>query len=353
MKRWIASLLLVLPMAAAAQAEELTVTPQFRTTALFEDDRTGGDERTAFTLSRSEFGAIFSDREWSLTTIGEYVRSAAPGSLLGVAGNSYILRPRQLELARTETFDEVWHLTLSGGVLVRSSTRIHSADPLSEMEANAVRRFMGDDVSDLGAEVRVGYDDLVEASVALHNGEGASDAERNEAKNLTASLVVTPGGREGFWGVVPRLEGYREQGTLGSGDEEVTRTEGLLSLTHAFGVLRVRYGVASGGALRPGKDASWLRTAVSTAPIYAGLSLVGLHEQFSPDSAVDGSITRLGGGLRWQGEPSLVNPTATLWWEQLSSDEAAASVPGASSATEGSRIRLALTLRDRGTSPRP
>jgi hypothetical protein len=46
-------------------------------------------------------------------------------------------------------------------------------------------------------------------------------------------------------------------------------------------------------------------------------------------------------------------PTLTLWFEQLSSDEAAASVPGAGSATEGSRLQLALTLRDRGFGAQP
>jgi hypothetical protein len=72
-----------------------------------------------------------------------------------------------------------------------------------------------------------------------------------------------------------------------------------------------------------------------------------------PDDEVDGTITRAGGGVRWQGEKGLLLPTLTLWFEQLSSDEAAASVPGAGSATEGSRLQLALTLRDRGTGAQP
>lgn len=350
---WAALLALGVFMPAVAEAEGLTTTPHLRTTALFEDDRTGSDDRNAFTLARSEFGATWSDAGWRATAIGEWVRSAEPGSLMGVAGNSYILRPREIALGVTERYAEDWQVTGTGGLLLRASTRLHGGDPLAYIEGSPAQRFMGDDVADLGAEVSVGWAGLVEATVAVHNGEGSRDVERNGGKNLTAALALTPGGTEGFWGLVPRLEGYREQGSLGVGEQEVTRTEGLLSVAHDVGELRVRYGVAEGSVARAAGSSSWLRTTVESAQIFLGLSVLALHEQYAPDEAVSAQITRYGGGVRWQGEGGLLMPTATLWFEQLSSDEAAASVPGAGSATEGSRIRLALTLRDRGSSPRP
>jgi hypothetical protein len=237
---WAALLALGLFMPAVADAEGLTTTPHLRTTALYEDDRTGSDDRNAFTLARSEFGATWSEAGWSATAIGEWVRSAAPGSLMGVAGNSYILRPREIALGVTERYADDWQVTGAGGLLLRGSTRLHAGDPLTYIEGNPAQRFMGDDVADLGAEVRVGWAGLVEATVALHNGEGSLDVERNAGKNLTAALALTPGGTEGFWGLVPRLEGYREQGTLGAGEQEVTRTDGLLSVAHDVGELRVR-----------------------------------------------------------------------------------------------------------------
>ena len=350
---WVALLALGLFMPAVADAEGLTTTPHLRTTALYEDDRTGSDDRNAFTLARSEFGATWSDAGWKATAIGEWVRSAAPGSLMGVAGNSYILRPREIALSVTERYADDWQVTGTGGLLLRGSTRLHAGDPLAYIEGNPAQQFMGDDAADLGAELRVGWAGLAEATVAVHNGEGSLDVERNAGKNLTAALALTPGGTEGFWGLVPRLEGYREQGTLGAGEQEVTRTEGLFALEHGLGQLRVRYGVGQGSVARADLSSSWLRTTLESAPIFQGFSVLGLHEQFVPDDEVDGTITRAGGGVRWQGEKGLLLPTLTLWFEQLSSDEAAASVPGAGSATEGSRLQLALTLRDRGTGAQP
>lgn len=350
---WVALLALGLFMPAVGEAEGLTTTPHLRTTVIYDDDRTGSDDRNAFTLARSEFGATWSDAGWKATAIGEWVRSAEPGSLMGVAGNSYILRPREIALGVTERFAEDWQVTGTGGLLLRASTQMHAGDPLTYIEGNPVQRFMGDDVADLGAELRLGWAGLAEATVAVHNGEGARDVERNGGKNLTAGLVLMPGGTEGFWGLVPRLEAYREQGSFGAGEQEVTRTEGLFSVAHDVGELRVRYGFGEGSVARADGSSSWLRTTAESAPIFQGISILGLHERYSPDDEVSGAITRAGGGVRWQGDSGLLLPTATLWFEQLSSDEAAASVPGASSATEGSRIRLALTLRDRGTSPRP
>jgi hypothetical protein len=350
---WVALLVLGLFMPAVSHAEGLTTTPHLRTTVIYEDDRTGSDDRNAFTLARSEFGASWSDAGWKATAIGEWVRSAEPGSLMGVAGNSYILRPREIALGVTERYADDWQVTATGGLLLRGSTRLHAGDPLAYIEGNPAQRFMGDDVADLGAEVRVGWAGLAEATVAVHNGEGSLDVERNGGKNLTAGLVLTPGGTEGFWGLVPRLEAYREQGSLGAGEQEVTRTEGLVSVAHDVGELRVRYGVGEGSVARADGSSSWLRTTLESAPIFQGFSILALHEQQAPDDDVDGAITRAGGGVRWQGERGLLLPTLTLWFEQLSSDEAAASVPGAGSATEGSRLQLALTLRDRGIVARP
>ena len=330
---------------ALVAASEPSLTPHLRTGLIWEDDRTGSEDRAAFTLSRAEFGGCWREGAWQATAVGEWVRSAAPGSLLGVAGNSYLLRPRQMEVGWEQRLGEDWLVSAAGGLLLLEPVRLAARDPLAELEGTPTQRFMGDDAADLGAEVRVRYGSMVEVGGGLYNGEGASDVERNQEQNLSGSIRLTPGGDEGYAGFTPRLEGYLSQGTLGAGSQAVMRSEGVLSVAHALGVVRFGFGVGEGGVTLADAASSWLRTTLETRPIIAGLSAVALYEAYAPDEGTAGERTRAGGGLRWQGNAGALSPTVMAWFESVSSDESVAPVLGASAATDGMRIRLSLTIR--------
>lgn len=339
---------LLLPVAlllpAVAVAEESEVTPRFRATAVLEDDQTGEADRSAFSLSRTELGASWSSGNWGLEADAELVRSAEPGSLMGVAGNSYFIRPRQVALGTMQRLADDWRLGGSAGMLLRASSRLYAGDPLVELEAGPSERMVGDDGSDLGAELQMAFDGLAEMRLTALNGEGARDVERNRSKNVGGSLKITPCGTEGCAGLLPTLEGFVEQGSAGAGEQETLRAAGLVTVAHSIATARAEFGLAEGSVLLADAASTWWRTTVEAGLPLDGFAVVGRYEEMTPDDRVEGALRRAGAGLRWTGVVSTLQPVATLWVEDRSMDAAVATVPGASSATAGQVVQIALTL---------
>lgn len=334
---------LLLP--AVAVAEESEMAPRFRATVMLEDDRTGEGDRVAFSLSRTEFGASVAAGVWQLEAEAELVRSAEPGSLMGVAGNSYFIRPRQVALGTLQHLADDWRFGGSAGMLLRASSRLYAGDPLAELETGPSERTVGDDASDLGAELQVGFGGLAEMRLMALNGEGARDVERNRSKNIGGSLKLTPCGTEGCVGLLPTLEGFVEQGSAGAGEQETFRASGLVTVAHSIATARAEFGLAEGSTRLADATSAWWRTTVAAPLPMRGLEVVALYEAASPDDDVDGESRRMGGGLRWMAAPATLQPVVMLWAEHRTSDDAVALVPGAPSATEGQLLKIAFTLR--------
>lgn len=345
MRRYVTGLVwvaLLLPM--SAEAADALVTPTLRTGLIWESDDRGSVHRDAFTLARSELGAVWQSGSWKATATGEWVRSATAGSLMGVAGNSYLLRPREMAVQWNRSIGNDWAIGAAGGVLLLPSTRSFSSDPLAGWETSAPQRIFGDDASDIGFSIGASYGAVAETSIALTNGEGSRDVERNGEKNLSASIRVSPAGETGVAGFRPKLEGSFLTGTFGSGSQTMQRAEATLSVGHYAGTARVTYGQGEGSTRLADATSSWLRATIETAPIIGNLSVVSLGEQITPDEEQPGTTSRAGVGLRWRGAERDLTSTLTVWYAYEAADEEAASVPGAASASEGSRLLFAVTV---------
>ena len=158
----------------------------------------GGRKFSEFALDRAELGTQFWWRpHWRLDTgvavRVEAVRSAGPNSLIGIDGNSLILRLHQayghaavhlgpIDIGvRLGQIPERWIEQLEKGYDTRG------ADPL------ASDRIVLFDRADLGGSLTVsGWKGRFDLDVALTNGEGRAQLELNRGKNTTVIATVRP-----------------------------------------------------------------------------------------------------------------------------------------------------------------
>lgn len=200
-----------------------------------------GDDFAEFTLGRAELGtcATYAGIGGFVVNI-EAVRSAGPESLLGIDGDSLVLRAKHaFAFTRQDVgFGEIiaqfgmvpdpWTQTLEGRYDLRGVS-----------PALAERAFFFD-TSDLGAtlEYRV-LEGRLGLRIGYLNGEGRSQIEQNTGKNLTLVLSGRPlefdlGGPMH----VGLHFGYRD-GSLGTGRAKNHRLFGALTVVHP----RVKGGV--------------------------------------------------------------------------------------------------------------
>lgn len=143
-----------------------------------------------FELSRAEFGMQSAPQVWAWELRLEGIRSAGQDSLMGIDGDSFILRVKrawgsyQLEksswslVTRIGLIPDLWHL------------RIMSAFPLRALGASQGEREGFQDTSDLGASWTLSaYDQSIFLSVS--NGEGRRYPEQNQGKNVLIGLQLS------------------------------------------------------------------------------------------------------------------------------------------------------------------
>lgn len=188
-----------------------------------------------FVVSRTEVsaGAREAGVGGGVVTV-EAVRSASPESLLGLDGNSLVLRvkhafafadpdlgPGKLRVA-AGIIPDVWIDNLEEGY------RLRSARPPLSLET----AFF--DSSDLGA--RAGYsafDNRIELNIQFTNGEGANQLEMNEGKNLTAVITVRPLKLEvADEAMILALHGVVRDGSIGPARARNHRFGGAWTLSH-------------------------------------------------------------------------------------------------------------------------
>ncbi len=158
----------------------------------------GGRKLSEFWLDRAELGTQMWWRPHRRVDTGvvlriEAVRSAGPQSLIGIDGNSLVLRLAQayghtaVHLgpisigARLGQIPERWLEQLEKGYDTRG------ADPLGSDRLVLVDR------ADLGGSLTIsGWKGLVDLDIALTNGEGRAQQELNRGKNTTLIATVRP-----------------------------------------------------------------------------------------------------------------------------------------------------------------
>jgi hypothetical protein len=231
-----------------------------------------------FRIDRAEFGLGWRfPVEAGFFVRMETIRSAGPDSLFGIAGNSII--PRLKEgyafyepkvwrgevTARVGLIPDIWVQTLLDRYQLRA------ASPLASERNQFFAR------SDVGASV--GYeilDGLVAARVAVTNGEGRARVERNNGKNTTAVVSVSPVDFELF--DQPAEFAAHVMGRDGSTGVDSTRNHrvaGALTLDNPRLSAGVEFARAWGLADRPGLDAVTLGGWVRGEPVEQWLGLYG------------------------------------------------------------------------------
>ena len=155
--------------------------------------RTDGRDDRRFTLERAELTAEadVSQRAHGEVTI-EAVRSADPDSAAGIDGNSILVRVKRASvgLAATPTAN----LDIAGEVgLIADPWLAALGDfPLRTLGVAVVEEAGLIASSDLGATAELRYREVVTLRLALTNGEGAHQVERNQGKDTSVVLEVRP-----------------------------------------------------------------------------------------------------------------------------------------------------------------
>lgn len=346
--------LALLAIGAPAAAESSVADPALELRAQsfggWEDRLYQGDTFNEFDLSRAELGTTvrWPDVGGVRLTI-EGVRSAGPDSLLGVDGDSIVLRVKH-----AYGFGEP---ELGPGRLLLQAGMVE--DPwIAALERDFDLRGHGPtssertglfDTSDLGATV--GYDlldGIAVVRVSMTNGEGRNEIELNRGKNTTVVASTTPV-RFDVLGDEARASihgGFRD-GSLGVARARNHRAFGALTLSHPRGEVGIEFvralGVPANAAIEAQVLGAWLRAE----PIERWLGVLLRFERYDADlDQSDDATTRLQAAvysdlLRGRHDRhSRVRLFAG--WDWVAPDANAPGVPGVPGATEYHAIRLTL-----------
>lgn len=177
---------------AEAPNDELALEAQLVTRLM--STRTAGDDFTEFLIDRAELGAMYRYGQWGAELRLETIRSSSPGSVMGIDGDSLLLR-----LKRGWGFGR-FQLTPNHIVEVRAGLIPDAYKELLEndydlrgLAPTMTERARFFDTADIGAMVGWdGWEQRVRLRVELSNGEGRNQVERNNGKNTTIAFTVTP-----------------------------------------------------------------------------------------------------------------------------------------------------------------
>lgn len=193
---------------------------------------TAGLQDRRFTLERAEVGAgvVVGDRATGELVL-EAVRSAGPDSAAGIDGNSILARLKRAALGGRADLPGAVELTGSLGLV---------ADPwlaaLGDFPLRALGVAVAEDQglvasSDLGLSVTARHRGLARLTLAVTNGEGAHQVERNQGKDTAVVATVRPPLARLGLGVV-ELHLYGRDGSRGPASLRSHRVGGAVLWHH-------------------------------------------------------------------------------------------------------------------------
>jgi hypothetical protein len=265
----------------------------------YRHSNTGGDVGSQFMLDRAEAatGLLWHPTQrfyGGLTTAVEAVRSAGPQSLIGVDGDSLVVR--MLEAyghgavalgpihvgARFGLVPERWIEQIEKGYDTRG------IDPLS-----SDRLFF--DRSDVGATLTVsGWNGLVELDVEFVNGEGRAQRELNLGKNTSAILTVRPIQRQ-----LPRgpmtlaLHGSYRDGSIGVASARNHRAAAATTFASPWAYAGVEYVHALGFDGQPARRTNAIGVWGSGHVWAPYLGLMAKYDRIDQDLGTPDAIAHL------------------------------------------------------------
>lgn len=149
-----------------------------------------------FDLPRAHFGAgldyeLGSCGTFHGTVLMEGVRSAGNGALVGIDGNSLMLRFREAYAGYSHSFARLQ--VRMGLVPTATISRLQRLTGLRTLGRLALEHEGFASPSDLGASVQATFEGLhLEVGAGIYNGEGYRNRELNRGKSAEASLTFRP-----------------------------------------------------------------------------------------------------------------------------------------------------------------
>lgn len=274
------------PGATAAGTTGLTVRPGLEVFAhyalrLTNTDAGATDVTHEFDLPRTHASLSADYRNARARVVFEGVRSASEGALLGVAGDSLILRVREAWGGWTSARVDV----RAGVVPTLTVPEIEAAWGLRAVSPTPLEATRLIAPADLGLTARVALPAGFGAvALGAYNGEGYAQREFNRSKNVEAMAVVRPMPRGALEPL--RLLASYVLGTSGAGDVRADRATGAVLWRGA----RVRGGVTftyAWGAGDRGEREAWLLEGFVAAEPAGSLLLGARALRWQRDVGID------------------------------------------------------------------
>lgn len=307
----------------------------------------------AFDLGRAESGLELGwGKRWGGELRIEAIRSAGPGTLGGIDGDSLVLRVKRAWAYGG--WGNGWMDLQARGGLVPDPwiETIETHYGLRDLSASSGELAGFLDTSDLGAGLVVtALDESLRLSVAVTNGEGRAQSEQNEGKNTTAVLSVRPLRltiMEAPAAFV--LHGLARDGSLGAGSVRATRFGGGITFFSRPLNLGAEYiqarGVGDVSSIRSDAIGVW-----GTTVFRGRLGLVGRWDRIQQNHDVrDALITRITGGAFWNFLPTSDDQRFRLYVVGQFDDvgPGAAALPGSADNLDTTRVLVILSAAGRG-----
>jgi hypothetical protein len=287
-----------------AQPCDFTLTPHRTCLVLaaevftgFRYDAVAGRSFNEFRVDRGELGTglvwqAHERFEAGVVVRLEAIRSAGPQSLVGIDGDSLIVR-------LLETYGQlVAHLgpvdlgARAGVVPERWIEQVHKGYDTRGIEGTAAEKGQMFDRSDVGATLTAsGWKGLVELDLQLVNGEGRAQREQNPGKNTTAMLTVRPLQRRLAKGPLTLAVhgGYRD-GSLGVGSLRNHRGAAALTFASPWGYAGFEYAHALGHQARGNVEANALSMWASGHVFAPWVGLMAKYDRIQADLGLRGSV---------------------------------------------------------------
>jgi hypothetical protein len=267
----------------------------------------GNGNYRAFDVPRARLGAdvALTDKLGGRVLI-ETTRSAAPGSLYGVDGDSLVLRGREIYAEAKAPLGAVVLAARLGIVPTLAITPLEQSWGRRVISPTLLERSGLVSPSDVGATLALKLPrDLGEIAVGAFNGEGYNQHEQNDGKNLGARVLFAPlalarppsPGAAGF-----RLLVAAENGSLGAAQSKADRYVAGASYEDEVFAMGLEAALAVGVRGDSARKARALTVWARLGP-FSGFELVARADQLDPDQPHNGATDQtlaLQGGVGWR-----------------------------------------------------
>jgi hypothetical protein len=315
--------------------------------SFFADDQTFN----AFVLDRAELGTAWRGRDEVGAELRlEAVRSAGEGSLLGVDGDSLVLRVKRAWAFWGADLPAGLTLRLDGGLvpepLITEVERTYALRGLAPLLAESGGLF---DTSDLGAVLHLtAWDARLRLALSATNGEGRNAREQNEGKTIGATLGLTALRTDAGLDLV--LFGVYRDGSVGVGRARDDRFGGGFALRHPDAGLGALFLAADGYAGDSDRRAQGIEAWADARLLWDALGVAVRFERltFEPGDDAEASRQRVTGALfgdidAWAA--GLQRFRVYLAYENDGADEGASPFPGVPEVADAHRVLLRVEAR--------